>query len=119
MDFTDFIIRLIIVSPIMGALSSGVALFYLLPSIIAYSKNKSNRAAIFITNIALAWAVVPWILTLVWATKNDDQIVVNIEEAKSTANQSLEDKLKEITSLKEKGLITEDEYNAQRSSILS
>ena len=46
--------------------------FYLLPTIIAYSKKKRDRVAIMALNILAGWFfLIGWIIALVWALKED------------------------------------------------
>jgi Superinfection immunity protein len=44
-----------------------VILLYLLPTVIAASKHRSNVAAICALNLLLGWTVLGWIGALVWA----------------------------------------------------
>ncbi|MFA5828328.1 MAG: superinfection immunity protein [Candidatus Shapirobacteria bacterium] len=44
---------------------------YLLPTIIAFSKRKKNKVAIFLTNFLLGWTVLGWIISLIWSVTND------------------------------------------------
>lgn len=44
---------------------------YLLPSIIAAKKKKSNMTAIALLNILLGWSLIGWVVALVWANTND------------------------------------------------
>lgn len=47
------------------------AVFYFLPSAVAYQNKKDDIVAIVILNIFLGWSVIGWVLALVWAfTKN-------------------------------------------------
>lgn len=44
---------------------------YFLPSIIALARNKRDILAIFLLNLFLGWSGIGWIVSLVWAVKND------------------------------------------------
>jgi hypothetical protein len=44
---------------------------YFVPTIIAYSRQKTNRAAILAVNILLGWTFIGWVVALVWALKVD------------------------------------------------
>jgi hypothetical protein len=44
---------------------------YFLPSIVALARSKRDLLAIFLLNFFLGWTVIGWIVSLVWAAKND------------------------------------------------
>lgn len=44
---------------------------YLLPGIIAISKEKKNKVAILVLNILLGWTIIVWIVVLIWSLCND------------------------------------------------
>ena len=46
---------------------------YFLPTIIAMIKKKKNTLAIFILNLFLGWAIIGWVLALVWAFTIDQE----------------------------------------------
>lgn len=60
--------------------------FYFLPSIIGFSRGKSNKGAIFALNLLLGWSVVGWIVAFVWAVSNQavDKPAVTPAPAAST-----------------------------------
>ena len=47
--------------------------FYLLPTLVAISNKKQNAVAIFMLNLLLGWAVIGWVVALVWALSKDKQ----------------------------------------------
>jgi hypothetical protein len=47
-------------------------LIYFLPSFIAASRRHPHRAAIFVLNLFLGWAFIPWLICVVWALKGQD-----------------------------------------------
>lgn len=48
------------------------ALIYFIPTIVAYSRKKSNRVAIFMLNLFAGWFFgIGWIVALVWACTNE------------------------------------------------
>lgn len=49
---------------------------YFLPSIIGFSRKKSNSGAIFALNLLLGWIFVGWVISLVWALTTDQKPVV-------------------------------------------
>lgn len=44
---------------------------YFIPTIVAYSRQKTNRNAILAVNVLLGWTFVGWVVALVWALKTD------------------------------------------------
>jgi hypothetical protein len=44
---------------------------YLLPSIVAASRDSNRKGQIFVTNLLLGWTVLGWIIALIWAVGRD------------------------------------------------
>jgi len=44
---------------------------YFLPTIIAKRRKHVNATAIFMLNLLLGWLLIPWVIAIVWAYKND------------------------------------------------
>lgn len=55
----------------MIALFLHAALAYFIPTIIALSTRKRDRAAIVVLNLFLGWTLIGWVIALVWAVKQD------------------------------------------------
>jgi len=74
---TMFIIGLIVAMIMVGAgglnIVSIIALIvlYLLPTIIAFNKNKKQKLGICILNIFLGWTFLGWLASLVWSICKD------------------------------------------------
>jgi len=49
---------------------------YFLPSIIAFARSKRDTSAIVLLNFFLGWTLIGWVVSLVWAAKNDVPMVV-------------------------------------------
>lgn len=45
---------------------------YFIPTFIAFSRNRSNKVAIFCMNFFLGWMVIGWIIGLIWAVADDN-----------------------------------------------
>lgn len=45
----------------------GMALVYLLPTIVAHQRNHASLAAIFVVNLFLGWTLLGWVVALAWA----------------------------------------------------
>lgn len=93
---------------------------YFLPSFNAFSRKHPDRWPIFMLDLFLGWTIIGWVVSLVWS-------VSPIPSADTTRAQpqpqpqSEEDKyqkLERIGSLKEKGLLTESEFEAEKAKLL-
>ena len=51
-----------------------LSLFYLLPFAIAFHKKRVNTGAIFALNLFLGWTLIGWVISLVWALKDENTI---------------------------------------------
>ena len=78
---------------------------YFLPTIVAIIRKNNSTLAIFILNLLLGWSFIAWVIALVWAF------------SKNTS--SLEAKLKNLYILKEKGLITDEEFERKKEELLN
>ncbi|HEX8816015.1 MAG TPA: superinfection immunity protein [Terriglobales bacterium] len=45
--------------------------FYFLPAILAFARNKRDSTAILVLNLLLGWTVIGWVIALVWSLRND------------------------------------------------
>jgi hypothetical protein len=106
-------------------------ILYLLPTIIAYLRKKSNLTIIFLVNFFLGWSLVGWIVSLIWALSSENTFqkveVKNpiphlVEKSSSHQEISFDEKLKTIQKLKElldSGVLTQAEFEEQKTKILS
>jgi hypothetical protein len=53
-----------------------VLLFYFMPSIVAWSRRRPNRGAVFALNLFLGWTLVGWVIALVWALTTPQPVVI-------------------------------------------
>jgi hypothetical protein len=44
---------------------------YFLPTIIAFARNKRDVISILVLNLLLGWTLIGWVISLVWALKQD------------------------------------------------
>ncbi|WP_053959325.1 superinfection immunity protein [Sulfobacillus thermosulfidooxidans] len=44
---------------------------YFLPTILAFTRHKTNRIAILALNALLGWGLIGWVVSLVWALSQD------------------------------------------------
>lgn len=103
---------------------------YFLPTFIALGRKKSNQTAIILLNLFLGWTFVGWIVSLVWActsNNNSQTIVVNNSYPKEdvtlqSPKKNLDDKLNNLQKLKDlldSGVLSQEEFDQQKSQILS
>ncbi|WP_047575644.1 superinfection immunity protein [Pseudomonas syringae] len=92
---------------------------YFLPTINAKSRKHPNRSSIFLLNLFLGWTLIGWVVAVVWSSTaiKPAQTVQAGEELmdKSATYQAIE----KLASLKDRGLITEAEYDLEKSKLLS
>ena len=51
-------------------------LMYFLPTILAFARSKRDAGAILVLNFFLGWTFIGWIVSLVWALKQDAPVMV-------------------------------------------
>ncbi|MFL1806028.1 SHOCT domain-containing protein [Plesiomonas shigelloides] len=101
---------------------SGISIFQLLlliiflplaflPSIIALRKNHPYKIPIVLINIfgGLLWGA-GWLIALIWC--------FIVPEKKIASITSVADELDKLNSLKERGVISEDEFNTKKKELM-
>ena len=91
-----------------------LVLFYFIPAFVANEKNHPQASAITILNLFLGWTLLGWVIALVWACSKQEPQKVVIQNEKT----SLTDELVKLAELKDKGILTEEEFNAKKKQIL-
>lgn len=89
---------------------------YFIPVMVAGGRKHKALGAIFALNLFLGWSLLGWVAALVWALTNpkpDAPVVVN------AAPGSTADELAKLADLKEKGILTEEEFQARKKALLS
>ncbi|HEX8038027.1 MAG TPA: superinfection immunity protein [Chryseosolibacter sp.] len=95
----------------------GAFVLYFLPSIIGYSK--ANAGAIFVLNFFLGWTLIGWVVAIVWAmTVDPPKPVIPHTYTPPKQSTSSVDEIMKLSSLREKGAITEAEYQREKEKIL-
>ncbi|QAX85903.1 iduronate sulfatase [Pseudomonas sp. DTU12.3] len=93
---------------------------YFLPSFNAFSRKHPERWPIFMLDLFLGWTIIGWVVSLVWSvssTQSADTIHVQ-PQSQSQSEEDKYQKLERIGSLKEKGLLTESEFEAEKAKLL-
>ena len=86
--------------------------FYFLPTIVAYNKEHQSWTALFFLNLFLGWTLVGWVIALVWAFVKPPKVEV-------LNTLSAGDELLKLAELKEKGILSEQEFNTRKRQILN
>ncbi|MBO5928224.1 MAG: superinfection immunity protein [Clostridia bacterium] len=95
----------------------GCVLIYFLPSCIGWSRSHNNGTAIFILNLLLGWTILGWVCALIWSFTNSNKPEQVIAQ-KPVQQNSQYFELEKLASLKEKGIITEEEFEQKKKQIL-
>ena len=96
-----------------------IAIFaiYFAPALIASSRNNDAKNAIAFVNLVLGWTILGWVACLIWAYSNNKHTLKQTIVKKSVF--SVADEIKKLASLKEDGLLTEDEFIKKKEEILN
>lgn len=90
---------------------------YFMPALIASKRKHPNSGAIFALNLLLGWSLLGWVAALVWSVSQinvkDDPVVINHE-----STNHIED-LEKLYKLKEKGILTDEEFSRAKEKLLS
>jgi len=79
---------------------------YFLPTIVAIIRKNNSSLAIFVLNFFLGWSFVAWVIALVWAFGGNSSV-------------NLENKLRNLYNLRQKGLITKEEFERKKEELLN
>lgn len=52
---------------LLGGLGFLGGLIYFIPTFVAYENEQDNSASILVLNLLLGWALIPWVIALIWA----------------------------------------------------
>ena len=88
---------------------------YFLPTIFAAIRRHENESAIGLTNLLLGWSGIAWIVCLIWAFKNP---AVNVSQVNNAPKASTVDELERLGKLRDSGVLTEEEFQAQKTKAL-
>ncbi len=82
---------------------------YFIPTWIAIKKQHSNKTAIILINLLAGWMILGWFIALIWAIKKPENQQDNLNTA---------DEIEKLHNLKEKGIISEAEFESKKRKIL-
>lgn len=66
---------------IVGLSFIAIPWLYLLPSIEAYRRDRSNAQSIALVNVLLGWTLLGWVAALVWALQDGKPVAVVLQAA--------------------------------------
>ncbi|NQD74117.1 superinfection immunity protein [Pseudomonas sp. CM27] len=92
-------------------------ILYFAPTFVAAKRKHPNGTPIALLNIFLGWTFIGWLAALIWsasAIKTEAQTQPATESKSSNRYGELE----KLASLKEKGHISEAEFNREKSKLL-
>lgn len=97
-----------------------LGLVYMAPSFIAVSRKSLSGRTVFCLNVFLSWTVLMWIVTLVIAISSKSEAdLVNEQNLIDKHSSNSSDKLLKLAELKEKGILSEEEFNEQKKALLN
>ncbi|MGF6127271.1 putative membrane protein [Pseudomonas frederiksbergensis] len=104
-------------SPVLSfAILALVVAVYFLPTLVAYRRYHPNGTSIAILNLFLGWTFIGWLAALIWSASAITKLPM-----KAPAKVKTEDKyqkLEKLGALKERGLISDDEYQKEKTKLL-
>ena len=93
---------------------------YCIPAFVAYGRQHTSAGAITVLNLFLGWSLVGWVAALVWACTNPGSPQSNPSSTPSSPPQrSSSDEIKVLADLRDRGILTEEEFEAKKMAILS
>lgn len=87
---------------------SFIICMYFLPSIVAKIRKHHKKNAIYVVNTVAGFTAIGWVAALIWA------FVDKQPTARSTA-----DEISKLAQLRDKNVITNDEFEAKKAALLS
>ncbi|MGI9565314.1 superinfection immunity protein [Pseudomonas fulva] len=95
---------------------------YFLPTIVAAIRHHQNRVSIMLLNLLLGWTGLGWLAALIWSASainksGGDTGIPSTPVGKSGADPYHE--LEKLAALKERGHITAEEFEAEKTKILN
>lgn len=85
-----------------------------LPVIIAVQRKHNDTILIFLLTFFFGWTFIGWIVALLWSISSN----VSIMASKDPVNDTLTNKLTELSDLLNRKLITQEEYDEQKKKVL-
>ena len=119
------------------SLFAAAPLLYFLPTIEAALRFHPNQTSITLVNLLLGWTLLGWVVAIAWACKSQTvpngrwdpdygaycsqrQVGAGISrQAAASARISAVEELTKLADLKDRGALTQEEFDAQKAKILA
>jgi hypothetical protein len=95
-----------------------IALLYFLPTFNAYSNKKRNASSVLIVNLFFGWTVIGWVIAFAMSAGKDAAPTVIVKEKEHLPKTAAEE-VAHLFDLKQKGALTEEEFQVKKKKILS
>ena len=106
-----------------------VFILYFLPTVFATIRSHSSSGGIFALNLFLGWTLIGWVVALAWSLKSDPdkstKIIAqalkknNNDKKASEISNSTAEEISKLSQLKDKGILTEEEFQSAKSRALN
>lgn len=96
---------------------------YFVPTIVAEARRHHNRMAILVVNLFFGWTLLGWVICLAWSLmRPSPQQVSGSQTVKGSLPQVSKpdavDRLERLAKLREQNVLTEEEFQSQKTGIL-
>lgn len=95
--------------------------FYFIPTFVAMNRDHRQAGAIAVLNLLLGWTLVGWVAALVWAataTSPASPVTVAAPASEAPAPNDLAANLQRYADLRDKGILTEAEFEGIKARLL-
>ena len=99
-----------------------VVALYFLPFIVAWLRGHHNKAPVFLLNLFLGWTGIGWLAALIWSVSSiRRQAPVESSDLTAPRSETADpyQKLEKLAELRERGLLTAEEFEAEKTRLLS
>ncbi|MBS4088738.1 MULTISPECIES: superinfection immunity protein [Pseudomonas] len=95
-----------------------VFMVYFMPCLNAYHRRHPNFNSIFLLNLLLGWTLIGWVIAIVWSASSIPPVEPIRVRPETEPSEDKYQKIERLGGLKDKGLLTESEYEAEKAKIL-
>ena len=97
-----------------------IIMLYFIPAIIASNRKHPAANAITFVNLIAGWSLLGWVVCLIWAYSNANNVATTVTKKTVVNKQALSvaDEIRKLDKLREEGLLTQDEFNLKKKKLL-